>query len=63
MRAYPDLAFQNVVHQALTLAEKTGELRYVIQDGPNRFSVSSVDPGKGNAVYIARPLDYFTRES
>lgn len=56
MQAYPELAKQNACAQAQTLTNKDGEVRYVINDAPNRYSVSTQDPGKGNAVFIARKV-------
>jgi len=49
------LVRQNAETQAVRLAQKTGQPHYVVQDAPNRYEVTTVDPGPGNAVYIGRP--------
>ena len=58
MQAYPELNKSNAVQAAIELAKSDGQFRYVINDAPDRYSVTTQDPGPGNAVYVARPADW-----
>ena len=55
MQGLSTLVRQNAETSAVRLAQKTGEPHYVVQDAPDRYEVTPVDPGPGNAVYIGRP--------
>ena len=58
MQALPQINMQNAVASAVALTKEDGETRFVINDAPDRYSVSTQDPGPGNAVYIARASEW-----
>ena len=58
MQALPEISKQNAVASAIELTKADGETRFVINDAPERYSVSTQDPGPGNAVYIARASEW-----
>ena len=55
MQGLETLVKQNNITAAIQRAQKSGEVHYVVQDSPDRYNITTIDPGEGNAVYVAKP--------
>lgn len=58
MQALPELNKQNAVATAIAATKEDGVNRFVINDAPDRYSVTKQDPGPGNAVYVSRASEW-----